>query len=811
MAKNLITRKDIGLKGPLNEGKGQKLKPDEEVRSWLEKLDSARKLEKEFRKEGQRVTALYEGAKKKTHQYNILYSNTETMLPALYNSTPRPVVQRRFKDADALGKMSAQAGERILAYLIDDGNAKYTTFDEVMKSATTEALVPGRGISRFKYDASFKKTHKPKIEGEQLAEGDDGMMDQVDYETVCCEEVPWDRFLHGPAKKWKDVPWISFEHFMVREELVDNFGKEVGEEIPVTEMLQATAESDDPDTKNLHEDVVGLKVARVFEIWNKATKEVIFVCEQWPQGIPKKVPDPLKLEGFYPCPRPLTFMSKISTILPVALYTMYEEQAEELNKVTFRINLLIAALKVRGMYDATLEGLKELLEADDNVLIPVENVAALLAQGNPLEKGVWFMPLQEITTTLQQLYVQRQQVKDVIFEITGIADIMRGSSQASETLGAQQLKNQWGTLRLKKSQKEVMRYARDCLRILLEIAVTKLAPETLQKMTGLPYPTGPQKKEAEQKLGMLKQQAEQQLVMSGQVPPGQPINPQQLPPPPPELMKTVQSPSWDDLLMLLRDDIQRNYRIDIQTNSTVDAEATEDKEDIAELLNAISQFLNGVAPLVENGSMPFEAAQGMLLAVIRRFRFGPELEDQLMLMKPPQPKVDPKQQAEMQKAQDDLKQQKEQLNQGIAAAKEKGMAAQMDLDYQKKQWELQKKMDLQEVANAKKLAQQELDNSHKLHSQELANASSFNEDKLAQKVGAHGEKVAKDRKELDGKGKELATQAQKMSPDAIIKPILDEIAAKFAELQATIQQAAQTRKRAVKQKDGSWATEVMAH
>jgi hypothetical protein len=105
---------------------------------------------------------------------------------------------------------------------------------------------------------------------------------------------------------------------------------------------------------------------------------------------------------------------------------------------------------------------------------------------------------------------------------------------------------------------------------------------------------------------------------------------------------------WDEVLKTLRDDMQRAYRIDIETNSTVEPEATEDQKHIAEVMNALAQYLNGIAPLVVKGVLPFEAAQSMLLAITRRFRFGPEIEDYIKAMKQPQPEGQEQKQAEMQ-------------------------------------------------------------------------------------------------------------------------------------------------------------------
>ena len=91
------------------------------VAYWTKELADARKREKKFRKEGHQLVELYEGAKRLEHQFNILYSNTETLAPAIYNSVPRPIVQRRFKYEDPMGALASRAGQRILEYLLDDG------------------------------------------------------------------------------------------------------------------------------------------------------------------------------------------------------------------------------------------------------------------------------------------------------------------------------------------------------------------------------------------------------------------------------------------------------------------------------------------------------------------------------------------------------------------------------------------------------------------------------------------------------------------------------------------------------------------
>jgi hypothetical protein len=631
-------------------------KISDKVSYWLAQIGDARKREDTYRKEARKIVDIYEGKHADKTQYNILYSNTDTLAPALYNTTPRPVVQRRYKDEDTIGKAASAVTQRVLEYTLDDGEQEYSTFDDLMRASVLEGLVPGRGLTRFKFEADVK--------GEEGAE-------EVSGEKVCGEEIPWDRFIHGFGKKWNQVPWQGVEHHMTKEELVKNFGIEAAEKVNMAD-TEVGADDNDEQKSDATGEEANSKLSCVYEIWSKLDRKVYFLCAGLPEEFLKVVDDPLKLAGFYPWPKPLSFVQKISTLVPVPLYRMYEDQAKELNLITVRLNKLIAACRVRGMFNTQVEGIADALKAEDNVLTPAANVAALGNIGAALEQAIWLFPIDKVIGVIQQLYVARQQIKSVIFEITGIADIMRGSSQASETLGAQEIKNQWGTLRLKRVQKEVQRYVRDCLRIVAELSVTKLPQDTIRAMTGLPYPTQAEKQQAQQQLQQMQQEAAmmaQQAQASGQPP-------QQPPPPPPELTKILELPAWEDILKGLKNDITRSYRIDIETNSTVDAEATEDKQNISELLNAMAQFLNGVAPLIEQGIMPFEAAKTMLMTIARRFRFGTDVEDALKMMAAPQPKADPK--AEVEKAKMAIEQQRAQQDMKMK-----------EMDMQQKQAEMQ--------------------------------------------------------------------------------------------------------------------------
>ncbi len=601
--------------------------PDKQVEYWSAELAAAKKREADWRKQGDEILKLYEAADSKDMApFNILYSNTETMIPALYSRLPRPVVERRFKDDDPMGQLAAKAGERGLSFMLDTNMDGYDTFHETFKQVTIAAALPGRGWARIKYDA---QTAGDYTTGEQ----------------VCPSIISWKRVYHGYARKWSKVPWVAYEEYIDKDEATRLFGEKIANALNYTQTEPDPEAKERPDDQEKHRGE--RKTVLVYQIWDKDGGKVIrYFSPHYPDGMLKdEEEDPLQLTGFFDCPRPLTFVEKHDNLLPTALYTLYKSQAQELNELTRRIKKITQACKARGAYDGGLgTELKKIMSADDNELIPADSAASLAADKG-FNNAIWFMPLEALVSTLRELVGARELCKQVIYEITGISDILRGASKASETLGAQEIKNQWGTLRLKNKQGEVQRFARDMMRMALEIAASKFSEETWAQMTGLPFATSKQREQAQMIL--------QAAMLSGQQPD-------------PQAAAIMQMPQWAEILKLLRSDLQRAYRIDIETNSTVEPEAAEDQKAIMDLFMAVGQTLQGLAPLVQSGAMPFQVAQQLLLVLSRRFRFGNEIEDELKKMQPPKPEDDGK-------AAEQVKQEKEN------AAKE--------LDMQKKQAE----------------------------------------------------------------------------------------------------------------------------
>ena len=670
--------------------------PAEIVSYWLNEIKASRKRHERYRKMGQEVFALYEADSEQETPFNILYSNTETLRPALFSASPRPVVERRFKDDDPIGKLASQASKRVLEYHIDTNRDGYETLIESMGACVLDAILPGRGMVQVKYDADFIEVPEPRPPDDKEgvpesgpAESSGEPTEYADKEQVCYESVVWDRVHFGYAKKWHKLPWLAYEFFLTKSEAAGLFGKAMAAKLKYHSSQQSDEEEKDRNKAGGDEEHGERKTARVYQIWDKAGgRKVLYLSDSYKDDILLEQDDPLQLTGFYNTPRPLMFVEKTCTLTPTAPYKMYKSQADELNRITRRIKRITEAIKARGIYDSSLGGdLEKLMTKDDNALVPAE-VSSILASEKGFENAIWFLPIEVLTVVLQQLFQARESCKQTIYEITGISDIIRGSTSASETATAQTIKNQWGTLRLKRMQGEVARYVRDLERLTLEIAASKMSEDTWAQMTGLPFVTTAQRQQLEMQA---------QALTHMQIP-GQPPDPQMQ-----AIQQELAKPVWGQILELLKNDLVRSYRIDIETNSTVEPEAAEDQKAITELMGAIGQTLNGLGPLVANGVLPFQAAQSLLLFIARRFRFGGELEDAIQAMQPPKPQDDGgeakakqmQQQMEMDK-QMAVKEVDHKKKESEMALKEQAMKVEMDqkqreMDLQLREMQLQMK------------------------------------------------------------------------------------------------------------------------
>src|SRR5215469_7999149 len=451
--------------------------PDARRAYWSAEIERARKRFYTFWEAGDRVVDEYRIQKADGNdavsqdKYNILYSSTETIRPNLYSQTPLPRVVLRSKDtATDPARAAAVLLEGCLSYVMNEED-----IDELMDQAVEDYLLPGLGVAFVRYEANFTDDIDP-ITGGPIPDPTNPKQNQQILldEMVKIEYVYWQDFVCGVARSWKEVPWVAKRLYLTKEEAVRRFGTEKASQLNYVSREAGNRDRDNPSD-----------TAEAWEIWSKSNKMVYWYAESFPGDLLDIKPDPLKLKNFYPCPRPLRAISNTRTFVPRALYSQYKSQAQTLNVMTKRIRLLGEALRVVGLFDGSQAKLADVLNpAAGNRMIAVDSWATF-AQNGGIKGSVQWVPIDIIVQVLTQLQAAREVAKTEIYEITGFSDIQRGVSKASETLGAQNIKTDWATARVKKMQGEVQRFVRDLIALAGEIIAEHCDPVTIAIFSGV--------------------------------------------------------------------------------------------------------------------------------------------------------------------------------------------------------------------------------------------------------------------------------------------------------------------------------------
>jgi len=641
------------------------------ARYWNDQIRRARGFEETWRNRCYEIIDRYRDDNPdrmmRDTRMNIFYSNVDTLKSALYFKTPRPKVRRRFRDNDPVGRTVATVLERGLQYQLDVYN-----FDMAVRRAIEDYLIVGRGVLRVTYEpvvvegdpemipvrqqpitgigevapgqigdvpigSAFVDAEGNQVDAGMVMQGPMGpyvLGEPVEYvgeQSIRCEYVHWEDFVMSPARGWPDVTWIGFRHLMTRQELVDYYG-------PKGEMIPLSYRGDEGDA---YEDNKQPDRAEIYEIWDKRSGKQIFIAADYDELL-EEFDDPYNLDGFWPIPEPLYAVSTTDTTLPVPEILTYEDQLYELDLITQRIANLTEALKRRGVYDASFQELQRLANAEDNAFIPVDNMAMLQAGGG-LANVMQEAPLDNLIKALAQLYQSRQIVVQTIYEITGISDIMRGSSASRETATAQRIKGQFGAMRLVNRQRCIEMFLDQILELKAELMVENLEPELLSRITGVPV-----------------------------------------------------SP---EAVALMRDERLRSYRISIDTDESQAVDTAIEQQRRTEFLTATVQFLQAIGPMVSSGAIGFEQAKQMLLFAARAFPGARDLEDTLEAIQPPQGRPNPADKlVEVEAA-------KVQAQADQAAADAQVKVARLQLDQQKAAQDAQFKQQKLEIDAAKVVTQ----------------------------------------------------------------------------------------------------------
>jgi hypothetical protein len=510
-------------------------------------------------------------------RFNILYSNVQTVIPAIFARLPRPDVSRRFRDNDPIGRVASMMLERALEYELEH----YTDYKSAMDSVVFDRMIGGRGTAWVRYEPHIVADEKGFPEDgvqitEDIDEADESpegleneSPERIEYECAPIDYVHWRDFGHSVARTWEEVTAVWRKVYMNRDALVNRFGEELGHEIPL--------DSTPHDSKTYAQQQDMAMQATIYEIWDKESGTALWISKSLGKILDER-PDPLQLENFWPCPKPLFANLTTENLEPIPDFVMYQDQARELDTLSDRIDGLINALKVRGVYDASSSELQRLFsEGENNTLIPVHNWMAF-AEKQGMKGAIDLVDITPFAQALAQCYQAMEQVKGQIYELMGIADIQRGQTDPNETLGAQIIKSNNAAGRLKTMQNHVVQFATTLLNIKAQIICNHFSEDTIVKISG-----------AEQLSDNDKQLVPQALA-------------------------------------LLKSESAKNFRIEVTSDSMIYQDEQQEKQDRMAFLQAMGQFFQQAVPMANAVPESTPMLMEMLKFAVTAFKAGKQLE-----------------------------------------------------------------------------------------------------------------------------------------------------------------------------------------
>ena len=446
-------------------------------------FDAVKKWQKQGNKTVDRFLDRRGAGEENWFRLNLYHSNITTLRSMLFGKLPDIDVNRSNDDFnDDVARVAAFMLRRMLQNDIGTPNDEYS---DSLRMNLDDRLIPGLGVSRVRYEFD-KKTNNvatmSSIEGKTLAEG--YTEDVVTGERAPIEYVHWRDFAWSPARTWAEVRWVAFKAHMTRDQLVKRFGEKIGKKIPLTESVTSKEEKQFTEQDDPKQDA--WMRASIWEIWDKQTKKVFWWCKDFPEILDDK-PDPLKLAGFWPIPKPMVSNVTTTAWMPIPDFVMAQDLYNEIDKLETRISLITDAVKVVGVYDKSSEGVKRMLvEGVENDLIPVDNWA-LFAEKGGLQGQIDWLPFDTIAGVLAQLTARRQDATQLLYEITGMSDVMRGAQSAGGAVTATErsLQARFASVRIQALQDEFSNYATDLIRLRAEVISKHFSVATIIKQSNI--------------------------------------------------------------------------------------------------------------------------------------------------------------------------------------------------------------------------------------------------------------------------------------------------------------------------------------
>lgn len=511
---------------------------------WKQQIETAKSNLKNYFKDAETCEKAYHNT---DMNYNIFYSNVEILNANLCISNPKPDIQRRF--LKRLEKDKLKSNTYAMVAKILNGAVEFVSdvsdLDEQLSIAVKNSVINGRGILWLDYEPTIS-----------VENGEEYVSDR----EIRIESLNPQEFLYSSAEKEKDIWWVARRHLLSREDIKRRFGYSPTE----------------PELQFKQEDETQLKRGEVWEIWDKNSRKRAFILlSDVRQKFLEVTDDPYKLDGFFPCDT-LEFVTNYTT--PIPEYMIYRKQADLLEVVCKKAAQVEDEVKYVTLIGSQDKGIAQRITAAQNgdvLSIPTDNMvgaAESLIATTPVDKAILL---------LEHLQLEKEKLKQNIYDITGISDIMRGATDSQETATAQKIKGLFGSLRFQTRQKKVQNFRKNIYKLIAELIAEHYDEQTLSEMTCTYLPTD------EDKMNIVLAQ-KQGLASQDQ-------------------LNELTEPTWGDVMYILRNDKLRNYTVDIETVATAFDDLEQQNAAIKDLTNlylSMVQYSDSLSPATLKGFIP---------------------------------------------------------------------------------------------------------------------------------------------------------------------------------------------------------------
>lgn len=511
---------------------------------WKQQIETAKSNLKNYFKDAETCEKAYHNT---DMNYNVFYSNVEILNANLCISNPKPDIQRRFLKRLEKDKLKSNTYAMVAKVL--NGAVEFVSdvsdLDEQLSIAIKNSVINGRGILWLDYEPTIS-----------VENGEEYVSDR----EIRIESLNPQEFLYSSAEKEKDIWWVARRHLLSREDIKRRFGYSPTE----------------PELQFKQEDETQLKRGEVWEIWDKNSRKRAFILlSDVRQKFLEVTDDPYKLDGFFPCDT-LEFVTNYTT--PIPEYMIYRKQAELLEVVCKKAAQVEDEVKYVTLIGSQDKGIAQRITAAQNgdvLSIPTDNMvgaAESLIATTPVDKAILL---------LEHLQVEKEKLKQNIYDITGISDIMRGATDSQETATAQKIKGLFGSLRFQTRQKKVQNFRKNIYKLIAEIIAEHYDEQTLSEMTCTYLPTD------EDKMNIVLAQ-KQGLASQDQ-------------------LNELTEPTWGDVMYILRNDKLRNYTVDIETVATAFDDLEQQNaaiKDLTQLYLSMVQYSDSLSPATLKGFIP---------------------------------------------------------------------------------------------------------------------------------------------------------------------------------------------------------------